>query len=162
VRGYPLLQLLLIVVVFAAAGLPVWKLTRTPTEAERAAVSLANGAAAVTKDDASVTLEVETVFAPAPEDFRLRWLDRTVLEGRGPQARFSARWTAPLPKEGLDFVLQARWPASADASAANAARVVVRLPDGRQVEKSFWSEGSGALTEVFTVPGAAPSPSSTP
>ena len=148
------------IVVIALAGVPVYRLTRPAAGAGVVAANTGEPSA----DPAAVRSapsEVEVVFAPAAADFQLKNLDRTVLAGRGPQARFHTRWTATVPPEGVDLVIQARWPslaaaeAPAGASGANpaAARVTLRFADGRQVEKSFWAAANGTLAEVFTVPG---------
>ena len=153
------------VAVFLLAGLPIYRLT-LPAAADAApspgtAETAADGAGAK-----PAPLDVAAVFAPAPADFQIRNLDRTVLAGRGPQARFATRWSAAVPPEGVDLVVEAHWSAAAggDAPAAvpganpAAVRVTVRFADGRQVEKSFWAADSGALSDVFTVPGEAPVP----
>ena len=157
------MQVILIAVVFALAGWPVWRLTRTDAADADAGPGAATPAADVATAK-TAPLDVEAVFAPAPADFRVECLGQTVLEGRGPLARFTTRWTAAVPAEGVDLVVQAHWPAvvsgderPAGASSPAAARVTVRFSDGRQVEKSFWAGSS--LTEVFTVPGA---PAATP
>ena len=103
-------------------------------------------------------LDVEAVCVPAPTDFQIKSLDQVVLAAHGPQARFTARWTAAVPPEGVDLVVQAHWAAQAgaqtDAAGLSAARITVRFPDGRTVEKSFWATNE-MLADVFTVPGAA-------
>ncbi len=56
------------------------------------------------------------------------------------------------------------WPVLAGSNVGPgpaAAKVTVRFPDGRSVEKSFWADANGALTDVFTLPGTVP-PSDTP
>ncbi len=145
------------VAVFLLTGWPVYRLTRpaapTPAASEDVAVPPTDNAPAK-----STSLEVEVVCASAPTDFQIRCLDQTVLAGRAPQAHFSKRWTATIPPEGVDLVVEARWPASTDAaSGANpaAARITVRLADGQPIEKSFWAGANGTMNEVFTVPGAA-------
>lgn len=164
-RGTPYFQAILMVAVFLLAGWPVYRLTR-PAAPAAADTSMVAEITAGHPEAKPAPLELEVVFAPAPADFQLKNLDRTVLAGRGPQARFTTRWTTAVPPEGLDLVIQARWSAlttgsgDATAPAANpaAARVTVRLPDGRKVEKSFWSGGNGTLDDVFTVPGEAAPP----
>ncbi len=151
VRGSPFLQAMVIVAVFLLAGVPVFRLTRPAA----AAVPVAGTVSSTDKsaDAKPVPLDVEATFAPAPTDFQLKYLDQAVCEGHGPQARFSARWTAAIPPEGADLVIQARWPAAASGASPAAARVTVRFPDGRQVEKSFWAAADGSLADVFAVPG---------
>ena len=150
------------VAVFLLAGLPIYRLTRPAA----AAAAAGPGPAAPAGDRPgvkAVPVDVAAVFAPAPADFEIKNLDRTVLAGRGPQARFATRWNANVPPEGVDLVIQAHWPvssaggapAAAAAPGANpaAVRVTVRCAAGRPVERSFWAAADGALSEVFTVPG---------
>ena len=104
------------------------------------------------------------MFAPAPTDFQIKNLDQVVLAGRGPDARFTARWAGSVPPDGVDLVVRAHWPVSTGAATGAgpaAARLTVRFPDGRTVEKSFWADANGALTDVLTLPGTTP-PSDTP
>jgi hypothetical protein len=150
VRGFPLLQLLLVALVFAAAGVPVWSLTRPAADVATAAPQ--QTAAPATSTPASLT--IEATFAPAPADFQVQCEDRTVLEGHGPARQFSTHWKTILPKEGADLIVRAHWPAEADAAAGpTAARVTVRLPGGGTVEKSFWTAPGDSLAEILTVPG---------
>ena len=154
-RGSPFLQLVLITVVFALTGMPVWQLTHPVAAATE--VIIPAPLAVETGSAKPVSIDVEVIFAPAPMDFQIRCLDQTVLEGHGPQARFSIRWTTVMPAEGDDLVLQAHWPpvttGETSAGAPCAARLTVRFADGRQVEKSFWAGPGGTLAEVLTVPG---------
>ena len=156
-RGFPLLQLLLVAAVFLAAGLPVWSLTRPAVDVATAAPAASStpDAAPASSAAAQKTLTIEATFAPAPADFQIQCQDQTVLEGHGPGRQFSTQWKTLLPKEGVDFVIRAHWPAEADGTAGTAAaRVVVHSPDGSQVEKSFWTAPGAALAEIITVPGA--------
>ena len=139
------------VVAFVLAGVPVYRLTRPA--AAQATVTAATPAAT----PASAPLDVEAVFAPPPTDFEIKNLGQTVLAGRGPQARFQTRWTTTVPPEGVDLVVEAHWPAPApDAPPTNAAaRISVRFPDGRTVDKSVWANPDGTLKEVVTVAGVA-------
>ena len=145
------------VAAFLLAGWPVYRLTR-PAEATPAA---SESMAEATAGDATAkpaSLEIEVVCASAPTDFQIKCLDQAVLMGRTPQAHFSKRWAVVIPPEGVDLVIEARWPTSTDAaSGANpaAARITVRAADGQPIEKSFWAGANGTMNEVFTVPGAA-------
>ena len=154
-RGSPFLQAICMIAAFLVAAVPVYRLTR-PASASAAEVSGRTEVPDATAAAVPVPLEVAVEFAPSPEDFQLKNLDQTVLAGRGPQARFQARWNTAVPPEGVDLVIRAHWPAlAAGAGPAGpaAARVTLRFPDGHQAEKSFWAAGDGTLTEVFTVPG---------
>ena len=145
-RGYPLLQLLLVGCLFAAAGFPVWKLTRGPS-----AVSVPTPSV-VTPAPVGTRLEIEVDFLPPVTDFRLSNLGKTVLEGHDASSMTGSIDIA-LPKEGADFVLEARWPnATNDAKIPKTvARVRFEFPDRHIVERSFWSEPSDSLVEIVTV-----------
>lgn len=136
------------IVVFMVAGVPVWRLTRPA-----AAAAIADPPAAAPLQ--ALPLQVEADFAPAPDRFTIKNLDQPVLAGSGPASRFAGPWAGAVPAEGVDLILHAHWPAS---DAPKAARVVVRFPDGRRVEKSFWAGADGAIEEAFTLPGAVPAP----
>ena len=146
-RGSPLFLAISMVAAFLLAGVPVYRLTRPAGVADAAGPATVETTAQDSPGVKPAPLEVEAVFAPAPADFQIRNLDRTVLAGRGPQGRFSAHWTASVPAGGGGGGGQAR---------GAAARLTVRFADGRQVEKSFWAAADGTLAEVFTVPGDAP------
>ena len=145
-RGYPLLQLFLVIGLFAAAGFPVWRVTRPP--AVPAAVATPTPPAAT----AETPLDVHVTFAPAPADFRLSYLGKVVLEGRGPQAEFQGTVRATVPPEGVDLALEAHFPATAPGAAGPAAaRVRCQFPDGHATEKTLWSNGGEPLVDLVTV-----------
>ena len=159
------MQLVLVVFAVFLAGVPVYRLTR-PAVTVGTSASMATPSADVAPDATTrvAPLDVEAVFAPAPADFQIKNLDQTVLAGRGPKARFTARWAGSVPPDGVDLVVQAHWPVSAAADAGTgpaAAKITVRFPDGRQTEKSFWADAHGTLTDVLTLPGTTP-PADTP
>ena len=155
VRGFPLLQSFLVVLAVVLAGVPVYRLTRPAvTVAATPAIEAIPGATTP-----AAPLDVEAVFAPAPTDFQIKNLDQTVLAGHGPEVRFTTRWAGSVPPDGVDLVVQAHWPSltGADTGAGpSAAKLTVRFPDGRTVEKSFWADANGTLTDVLTLPGATP------
>lgn len=142
-RGHPLLQLILVACLFAAAGFPVWRLTRA------AAVPALTSPTASSTPAAETPLDVHVTFAPAPEDFRLSYLGKAVLEGRGPQTDFQGTWRAALPPEGADLALEARFPAAATGPAA--VRVQCRFPDGHSTERTVWADAGQPLVELVTV-----------
>ena len=155
-------QLALVIAAFLVMALPVWRLTR-PAQAAAVASGLAgNGvdASASAKTAGLVTLDVSAEFAPAPKEFALSYLSEAVLQGKL-QTSAQAQWKVPLPPEGADLVLHAVWtaPAGEDKKGNAAAKMKVRFPDGREVEKSFWATEGATLDTVLTVPGnAAPTP----
>ncbi len=145
-RGNPLWQLALVLVAFIVMALPVWRLTRPAQAMVTDTVQTVEPA-----DKAKpVTLETTAEFVPTPTEFSVTCLGQPVLRGSG-QASISATWKTLFPAEGIDLVLHAVWPEAAGGQTA--ARLRVRLPDGREVEKSFWTQTGGVLDAVFTVPG---------
>ena len=146
-RGFPLLQVLTMAVLFALAGLPVWRLTRPPA-AQATPASTSDAAAMPAPGRQAFTVELH--FTPAPADFQLTSLGQPLLAGHGPAEDFSAPWTAQIPAEGADLALQARWHAAADGGHV-AVRLTVRFPDGRQTDQTLWGEAASPMVEVVTV-----------
>jgi hypothetical protein len=155
VRGFPLLQMLIVAVVFAAASVPVWSLTRPATANAAPAAVVAMAAAAPAPVAGLQPITVAATFAPAPADFQVQCDGQTVLAGHAPERQFSAVYQTPLPAEGADFVVRASWPAPGDSAPAGpaAARVILRLPNGAEVDKTFWTAPGETLAEIVTVPG---------
>ena len=149
------MQLVLIVVVFALLSVPVRRLTREAEAAPASATGLAGegvqAPASASTAAGPVTLTVGADFAPAPTEFSVSYLGDTILQGQG-QASASGPWKVALPAEGADLVLHAAWPTGGGGSGA--ARVTVRSPDGKTVERNFWSPGAANLDTVLTVPGS--------
>ena len=143
------------VVAFVLAGVPVFRLTRPATTHAAVDQTTASVPATPAATPTPAPLDVEAIFAPPPTDFQVTNLGQTILAGRGPQARFQARWTTTVPPEGVDLVIEAHWPTPPpDAPPTNAAaRISVRFADGRQVDQSVWANADGTLKQVFTVPG---------
>ena len=156
-RGNPLWQLLAVAAAFVLMGLPVWKLTR-PAQAAPMTDSATGGTAVPgsSKPIRPVTMTAEANFAPAPTEFTLSYLDKPILQGKA-QSVVSTKVTTPVPTDGADLVLHAIWPSNTGTNGGDmpvAARVVIRLSDGRQVEKSFWSKSGVPLDAVLSVPGS--------
>ena len=144
-RGYPLLQLFLVIGLFAAAGLPVWRVTRP---AVAAPVAAATPPPVIT---AETPLDVRVTFAPAPTEFRLSYLGQTALAGRGPQAEFQGTVRVTVPPEGTDLALEAHFPAIPGATLPAAVRVRCQFPDGHATEKTLWSDTDHPLVDLVTV-----------
>ena len=157
-RGSPLWQLLAVLVAFLAMGLPVWRLTRP---AEAAPVDVTAGSKERSEQHAqaaaALTMDVAASFAPVPTEFSLSYLGTPVLQGKA-EAKATGGVKTPIPAEGVDLVLHVVWTTGGEQTVAPgpaAARVVIQLSDGRQVEKSFWSEDGSPLDTVLSVPGKA-------
>ena len=154
-RGYPLLQLLLVGCLFAAVGFPVWKVTHPAPVAQAPAVDVAPTPAASPDPAEDRVRKVMVTFSTAPADFRLSYLGKTVLEGRGPPVDFVADASVDIPKDGADFALEVHWPAPvADAAPAvghAAVRVVFKLNE-RAFEQTLWSDAKSPMVELVTVP----------
>ena len=148
-RGFPLIQVLAMAVLFALAGLPVWKLTRPPV-AQEAPAKTSDAAATPGRQ----TFTVDLHFTPAPADFQLTYLGLPLLAGHGPAEDFSVPWIVQLPAEGADLALQVKWnavPSAAGDGGHAAARLTVRFPDGRQTDQTLWGETASPMVEVVTV-----------
>ncbi len=168
-RGRPWLRSLLVLFAFAALAVPVWRLTRSsPATATGTDIKQDQPRSVVAAPDNELIVHLD--FSPPPRDFQLQHLDRTLLEGRGPQTSFSTPWRIALPIEGVYLALRATWPESGKLTASAAARLRVTFPDGRVVDKTYWAPTAAAnpstvqtppaaLVEIFTVPGE---PSATP
>lgn len=146
-RGYPLLQLILVACLFVAAGFPVWRLTRS------AAATAPTPPPVTATPSAETPLDIRVTFAPTPDDFRLTYLGKVVLAGRGPQADFQGTWRAVLPPEGADLALEAHFPAAATGGTAPPAAVRVRcqFPDGHATERTLWGDTGSPLVDLVTV-----------
>ena len=155
-RGNPVWQLLMVAVAFVAMGWPVWQLTRP---AQAALVNIVPSAKEIAERKAaaevSLTLDAEADFAPTPSEFSLSYLGTALLQGKS-QAKETIQIRTTVPVDGADLVLHVEWPASTvptGGTAPAASRVVIHLSDGRQVEKSSWSEDGSPLDTVLSVPG---------
>ncbi|HEY0790279.1 MAG TPA: hypothetical protein VGD78_04365 [Chthoniobacterales bacterium] len=167
-RGNPALRILAVVVGFVLLGIILARLTGASTGTGDPAGSsrpAPPGQPSAQAGSVPEKLRLETRFAPAPLDFSLRYLGRTLLEGHGPGQVFAADWTASLPPEGADLVISATWPPAEGQSPA-AAQVTVTYPDGTVAAKTFWlSDESGPangrqLHDVLTISVNPRAPSS--
>ena len=145
-RGTPIWQLVCVVLMFAAAGVPVLRLTAPASASAAIATPMPTAPAIV----GTATLAVQVGFAPAPADFALRTPgEKTVLSGQGPTADFTGQWTVALPPEGTDLTLQAHWPEATGGHVA--AHVTVRFPDGHEITGTFWRDAAPSMVETLTV-----------
>ena len=90
----------------------------------------------------SVRLEV---VGTAPSfEFNVSYLGREIWSGTGHQSPSYADFQLPLPKEGIDLEVNARFP----DSSLHALRLTLSTGDGVGIERSAW--GTNALDEVLT------------
>ena len=138
-RGSPLLRALLLFAAIALFALPLWRLThpepvKGPTVPE----------AAATVDP----IELRATFLPSPPvEFEVRHLGRTVWRTSGAERAASGPLALPVPPEGVDFQVVARWP----SGQANAALRLELVRNGAPpLERMAWSRPDGSLDEVLT------------
>jgi hypothetical protein len=167
-RGKPSLRILAVVLGFAVLGFILARLTGAPTptgDAGRLTRPPLSEKAAAQAGATPEKLHLETLFAPAPLDFHLQYLGRTLLAGHGPGQVFAADWMASLPPEGADLVIAATWPPAEGRSPA-AAQVKVIYPDGTATAKTFWlsiepgPSNGRQLEDVLTISITRSAPSS--
>ena len=138
--GRPWLRILVVVLGFLLLGVPVWSTTAGRTEGR--------GAPAVGKKVPEASLHVSVVFSQPPSSFELSTAGLVICRGTGPERRFSGEWNGALPKEGVDFLIKASWPAGSPESAT---RVRLSRDDAELADQTFWAEGT--LVEAVTARG---------
>ncbi|MBW0000208.1 MAG: hypothetical protein JO015_13990 [Verrucomicrobia bacterium] len=133
-RGAPLIEALVALGALLLLALPIRELTARSRSKPAPAVQAA--------PDRSVRLEI-TGTASAFE-FNVSYLGREIWSGTGHQAPSHADFKLPVPKEGIDLEVSARFP---DAS-LHALRLTFSTGDGIGIERSAW--GTDTLDEVLT------------
>jgi hypothetical protein len=133
-RGAPLIEALVALMALLLLALPIRDLTlrshSRPVPVVRAAPAK------------SVRLEV---VGTAPSfEFNVSYLGREIWSGTGHQSPSHADFELPLPKEGIDLEVSARFP----DSNLHALRLTFSTGDGIGIERSAW--GTNALDEVLT------------
>jgi hypothetical protein len=133
-RGAPLIEALVALVALMSLAWPIRELTLRSHSKPVPVVRVAP-----TK---SVRLEV---VGTAPSfEFNVRYLGREIWSGTGHQLPSHADFQLPLPKEGIDLEVNARFP----DSNLHALRLTFSTGDGTGIEHSAW--GTDALDEVLT------------
>lgn len=160
-KGRPWLRFVLVILGFAAMGIPVWLLTSSSGVHGKVDISFPVGQKvygveihsageqpAPAVEEKEQTLAIHLTFATAPEKFILTYLDKPVLTGAGPATEFKGTWSFHIPKEGVDLLLKAKWPANIPRTAV---QVTISKNGSSLVEKTFWAKGD--LVEIITIPG---------
>ncbi len=141
-RGSPLLRAVLTLAALLLMAWPVWQVTR-------AKAPVAAPAPPEAGETASAKVRLRLSFLPAPPlEWSVRHLGRVVWSG-GPGAAEaeSPELAIPLPEEGADLQLTARWPTG---TASAVARLRLVRPDGAPLDRSAWADERGALDQVLT------------
>lgn len=137
-RGSPLIQTLAITLLLAAAGFPVWSLTREKPHAAQPAPGAAKPAGR------SIALEI-TSSAPAAVEIRLAGM--LVASSSEPATRQEYHFSAPAGT--ADLVLTARWE---NSGSPNAIRLNARQEGDSVADATFW--GETGVEDVLTIPAA--------
>jgi hypothetical protein len=142
-RGNPFQRLVAVMTAFIVLGLLVWQVTRTTSEAK------SDGGLAAQEDRATTppeTYKIKIDFVHPPVGYKVLFLGKTLMEGKGPALNFSQDVDLPLPRQGLELVLESNWPEKTPLSA-----VRFRCEKNGDVitDRTFW--GKRELTEVILV-----------
>lgn len=133
-RGNPLIEALIALAALLLLALPIRELTARSRSKPAPAVQAA--------PDKSVRLEM---VGTAPSfEFKVSYLGREIWSGTGHEAPSHADLKLPVPKEGIDLEVSARFP----DSSLHALRLTFSTGDGIGIERSTW--GTDALDEVLT------------
>ena len=89
-------------------------------------------------------VRLELVGTAPSFEFNVSYLGREIWSGTGHQSPSYADLQLPLPKQGIDLEVNARFP----DSNLHALRLRFSTGDGIEVERSAW--GTDALDEVLT------------
>lgn len=89
-------------------------------------------------------VRLELVGTASSFEFDVSYLGRKIWSGTGHQSPAHADFQLPLPKEGIDLEVNARFP----DSNLHALRLTFSTGDGIGIERSAW--GTDALDEVLT------------
>lgn len=127
-RGNPPVQIIGVLIAFLILGIPVWKLTGSEESS--------SAPAAVSSEAASTSVKINLTFSRPVRQFSLSYLGKTVMKSSSPGLEISREIT--LPEDGADLVLKVEW-ADKNASAA-AVRIVASAPNGKKMDKTFWSK----------------------
>ena len=133
-RGAPLVEALIALVALLAMAWPIRELTA------RARSTLVP----VTKVAPAKSVRLEVVGTAPSFEFNVNYLGRQIWSGTGHASPSYGEFHLPLPKEGIDLEVNARFP---DAS-LHALRLTFSTGGGIEVARSAW--GTDTLDEVLT------------
>lgn len=133
-RGAPLVEALVALVALLSLALPIRDLTVHPHSRPVPVVRAAPAS----------LVRLEVVGTAPSFKFNVRYLGREIWSGTGHQSPAYADFQLPLPKEGVDLEVSARFP----DSSLHAVRLTFSTGDGVGIERSAW--GTDALDEVLT------------
>jgi hypothetical protein len=143
--GSPLLRLLLVLAGLALLAVPAWRLT-----ARQAPATMPVHAA---EKQQPAVAEIELTFtSPIPPSLITVDADGlTIVKSRPESDVTSLRKPVRLPPGGVDLVIKATWPESANPAAkANALRVQATLDGTTLADTTLW--GDPDVEDVVTLP----------
>jgi hypothetical protein len=133
-RGSPLAQAVLVVAALLLLLIPLHRLTqREQRPPEHPMVSSA---------PKQVRLAVRTTAVPCR--FQITFLGKTLWVEDASTPELAKDFDIDFPKEGIDLVVDATWGTKALA----AIEITLSLPDGTEIDKTLW--GQGSANDVIT------------
>lgn len=136
-HGSPLLRALAAFVAILFLGLPLWRLTHPHAVAETVTAPVGT--------EGAKAIHLQLAFTQVPEKFRILFLGKELWKEPKPSAEMERDFQVPYPKEGIDLVFEIEWP----GDTLSAARVQLRTPDGRNLDKTIWGKGKAEETLTF-------------
>ncbi|MBV8900645.1 MAG: hypothetical protein JOY92_11110 [Verrucomicrobia bacterium] len=133
-RGAPLVEALVALVALLSLAVPIRDLT----------LRSRSKLAPVIQAAPAKSVRLELVGTAPSFEFNVSYLGQALWSGTGHQSPSHADFQLPLPKEGIDLEVSARFP----DSNLHALRLTVSTGDGVGIERSAW--GTDALDEVLT------------
>ena len=136
-KGSPLLRAALAFLLIAAAGIPLWRLTRAGAAVQAPTIAAAR----------RVTLPIDLTFSHPPTRVAILHLGQTIFSQESPGGEIAPALELEYPPEGVDLQFAVNWPADA---ARAALRVRLTDPQGEEHERTVW--GRGEMLETLTFP----------
>jgi hypothetical protein len=133
-RGAPLIEALVALVALLSLALPIRELT----------LRSHSRSAPVVRAAPAKSVRLEVVGTAPSFEFNVSYLGREIWSGTGHQSPSFVDFRLPLPKEGIDLEVSARFP----DSSLHALRLTFSTGDGIGIERSAW--GTDTLDEVLT------------
>ena len=93
---------------------------------------------------AETRVHLQIVSTSAPFTFSVSHLGKVVWQGESPTSPVEKDVSLPIPKEGIDLALDAKWPAGGTA----AVKLSVTRGDEEPSAQTLW--GDGAASDVLT------------